>query len=476
MAFTLTLSSLSIEQKREILKTFTVSPKKTQYCNNPPIYRCFIADKSTDTLHLPYGMWKSYIDKSIGFPNGDSKDFPKMNSTATFAKELYTPETDPTGRGRDQPPIIEEALKKLKNRGYVFMALYTGMGKTALAIYLSIVLGLKTVVLCHLDVVRRQWPEEYNNFSGGSVRVQFVEGANVKLDPFADVYVIGIQKATKMNESDFIGIGTVIVDESHITTVKTFTECLFKFHPRNLIGLSGTPDRPDGLHSVLNLYFGDPNAFIVRKEKKTFTVYKYKTKYKPHLQYVHRQGKVVPDWHGEGGVIDSIERNEERWKEIVNVCIKNPNDKIIVLCMRNVLSNGVYNLLLKMGEDAELLIGNTKKWNKDARILVAGFKKGGVGMNDPKLTMAIICSDTSDSRQLSGRIRTNNNKIYHFVDDYKTFEKHYLECEKFYIECGATIETVYGNGMINNNTNTNDEVNKLSDGDLPQVRYLTPKK
>jgi len=471
MAFTLTLSSLSIEQKREILKKFTVSPKKTQYSPNPPAYRCFLADKSTDTLHLPYGMWKLYIDKSVGFPNGDTKDFPKMNNTATFIRELYTPETDPTGRCRNQPPIIEEALKKLKSKGYVFMALYTGMGKTALAIYLSIKLGLKTVVLCHLDVVRRQWPEEYDNFSGGSVKVQFVEGANAKLDPFADVYIIGIQKASKMNESDFINVGTVIVDESHITTVKTFTECLFKFHPRNLIGLSGTPDRPDGLHSVLNLYFGDPKSFIVRKEKKNFTVYKYKTPYKPHLQYVQRQGKVVPDWHGEGGVIDSIERNEDRWKDIVNVCVTNPTDKIIVLCGRNVLANGVYNLLVEIGEDVALLIGNTKKWNKDARILVAGTKKGGVGMNDPKLTMAIISSDTSDSRQLEGRIRTNNNKIYHFVDDYKTFEKHYLLCEKYYIEKGATIETIYAKGKTGTANNTNDE----NIEDLPKIRYLTPK-
>jgi hypothetical protein len=128
-----------------------------------------------------------------------------------------------------------------------------------------------------------------------------------------------------------------------------------------------------------------------------------------------------------------------------------------------------------MGEDAELLIGNTKKWNKDARILVAGFKKGGVGMNDPKLTMAIISSATKDSRQLEGRIRTNNNKIYHLVDDYKTFEKHYLECEKYYIEKGATIETVYGSGMVNNtNTNNINDVGDEVTGGLPRVRYLKP--
>jgi hypothetical protein len=44
---------------------------------------------------------------------------------------------------------------------------------------------------------------------------------------------------------------------------------------------------------------------------------------------------------------------------------------------------------------------------------------------------------------LEGRIRTNNNIIYHVVDDYKTFEKHYELCKKWYLQKGATIETVY---------------------------------
>lgn len=463
MAFTLQLSSLSVGERRDILKKFTISAKKTQYDPQPQKYRCFLADRKTDTLHLPYGSWRSYIDKSVGFPNGDSKDFPKMNRKAKFVKELYTPETDPSGRRRDQVPVIEEALEKLRGRGYVFMALYTGMGKTALAIYLSIALGLKTVILCHLAVVREQWPEEYKVFSGGSVKVQFVEGANAVLDPNADVYVIGIIKASKMEEDDFITIGTVIVDESHITTVATFTKCLFKFHPRYLIGLSGTPDRKDGLQCALYPYFGPLKSFIVRKEVKSFTVYKYKTKYKPHIQFVQRQGKVVPDWNGEGGIVDSIERNEERWAEIAKLCIDNPKEVIIVLCNRNVLSNGVYNLLVEAGEDVELLIGNKKKWRKDARITVAGFKKGGVGMNNPNLTMAIISSDTSDARQLSGRVRTNNNKIYHFVDDYKTFEKHYSQCEEFYLTSGATIEYIYPKGHV-----------PMSEKkETPTVRYLS---
>lgn len=439
MAFTLPLSVFTIEEKCEIIKKFTVKPKKTQYNQNPPTYKCFLINEMEDSIDLPFGSWKNYLNKDLGFPNGSSKDFPKMNNAVKFVEKLLTPTTDPSGRNRNQVIVVNAAIKKLKATGTVFMALYTGMGKTAMAIYISIYLGLKTVIICHLDTIRRQWPKEYEKFSGGTVRVQFVEGANAKLDPFADVYIIGIQKASKMSSDDFIKVGTVIVDESQIATVTAFTEVLPKFHPRYLIGLSATPDRPDGMQYLFYPYFGNPNRFIVLKEKKNFTVYKYITKYKPEISYTMVNGKSVPNWNV---IVNSIEENSERWKEIANIAINHPKEKIIIMCNRKVLSRGIYDTLTELGENVELLIENTKTWDMEARILVVGIKKGGVGLNDPKLTMAIIASDTKDSRQLEGRVRTNNNILYHVVDNYKTFENHYKECEAFYIEKGAKIEVI----------------------------------
>ena len=64
-----------------------------------------------------------------------------------------TIETDPDKRGRDQDVIINLALKRLKNKGTVFISSYTGSGKSAMAIYLSITLKLKTIVICHLGVL-----------------------------------------------------------------------------------------------------------------------------------------------------------------------------------------------------------------------------------------------------------------------------------------------------------------------------------
>lgn len=308
---------------------------------------------------------------------------------------------------------------------------------TAQSIYLSITLGLKTVILSHLDVVKQQWAEEYENFAPG-IKTQFLNKPNSKLDPDVDVYIIGIQKAFISN-FDFSKIGTVIVDEAHIATVTAFTQTLFKFRPRYLIGLSATPNRSDGLDILFNLYFGAKEEFIIRKEKKDFIVYKVETEFEPSIEYKNVKGRQTVNWNT---VVQSIEENPDRWRLIVDIVLNHPRHKIIILCNRKILSNGIYNLLIEKGEDAELLIESKKKWNKDARVLVAGFKKGGVGLNDPKLTMAIIASDTKDSRQYEGRIRTVNNIIYHIVDCYNPLQNHYKACEKFYIEKGATIEKI----------------------------------
>lgn len=315
---------------------------------------------------------------------------------------------------------------------------------TSMSVYLSIKLKLKTVVLCHLDVVKKQWPDSYAEFSGDSVKVQYVKG-NVKMDSTADVYIMGIKKCLNIDPDDLLTIGTVIIDEAHICTIAAFTQVLLRFRPRYLIGLSATYDRSDGLQSLLYPYFGTIENFIVRKEKKPFVVYKVQTDFEPELKYKKRQGVMCPDWNL---VVNSIEKNPERWQLIVDIVLKHPNEKIIILCNRKILSQGIYDLLIKYNESVELYIDKTKNYNKKSRIVVTGFRKGGVGLDDKLLTMAIIASDTKDVRQYEGRVRVSNNIIYHIVDNYKSFQKHYKECEKWYIEKGATMKSVHAKTIM----------------------------
>ena len=247
---------------------------------------------------------------------------------------------------------------------------------------------------------------------------------------------MGIQKSSTLPREWLEKIGFVIVDEAHICTETAFTVSLLRFQPLYIVGFSATPDRNDGLHKLLYMYFGPLDDFICRSETKNFTVTKYKTRYKPKINYRMVMGKLTLDWNL---IMSSLAEDEDRQKEIVQIAIKHPKEKIIILSSLTVQSRGIYDKLIDAGESAELLIGTKKKWDKSKRILVAGTKKGGVGLNDPTLTMLILASSTKDVRQFEGRIRTTDNLIYDIVDDNKTLEKHWFLREEWYEERGATI-------------------------------------
>lgn len=436
MSIILPLSDLSKIQLAEIRKDFTCKTLPTAYCLESIVYRCYLKDEANDALYIPMRYAKKYFNEKDGFPNGEASDFPSMNKKVQCKVVPLTKKTDPKKRNRDQDAVLSKALSDLKNHSTVFLGLYTGFGKTACAIYLSIQLGLKTVVLCHLDSVRDQWPGEWNTFSGGTIKVQVVKGSKCVLDPTADVYIIGVIKASLMSSDDFVNIGTVVVDEAHIASGAIYTKTLLKFHPRYLIGLSATFDK--GCVHLMEKYFGSPADFIIRKEIKDFKVIKVQTPFRPEVSYTTVYGKTVPDWNA---ITNSLEENPDRWNYIVdNIITRHPSEKMIILCNRNALVNGICDILESCDEPHAKYIGGTKSWDKSKRILVAGMKKGGVGLNDPDLTVAIIASGTQDVRQYEGRLRTVDCTVYHLVDNYSTCEKHWEPCKEWYLEKGATLE------------------------------------
>lgn len=410
-----------------INKECTIKPKKTQYNPNPDPIICFNTDSKG--IYVPMGLWRNFYDK----PPNDYNSYPKTFTKCT--KKLYTIETDPKGY-RDQDVVFDEAYKKLKSDRTLFLSLNTGYGKTTMGNIFSAKLGLKTAVLCHLDMVNKQWIKEFKEHS--DAKVQRVEGSK-EIDPDADVYIIGIQKANSLTAEKVSKIGTVIVDESHICTHTCFSKSLPKFQPKYIIALSATPTRPDGLQKLFTPYFGIEKNFIKRHEIKDFTIYKVETPYKPKIELTVVYGNVVPNWNT---LVNSLEYNEERQNYIVKIACKHVEHRILILCNRQEQSKAIYNKLKNLEENVALLIGQQKTYDLECRILVAGMKKCGVGFDDPTLTMLILASDSKNVEQFEGRIRTTDNIIYDIVDDNKTLEKHWDQREKWYIKRGAKIQTI----------------------------------
>lgn len=429
MAFAIDIDSLNRQLKRKIGKELSVKSKKSLYNPNPKPNYAFASNRNDGKIYLPLGQYSEYLTE---FPHLLEK-YPHTN--LEFVYELYTAETDPKDHGRDQKTVARQAIQQLKSHHTVFIAAFTNYGKTALATYLMCWSKLKTMVVCHSNILKGQWRDEIVKFTGGSAHVQIIKGRK-GLDPNADIYIVGVQKASTLERKDLLDIGLVIIDEAHICTATAFTKSLLKFQPMYIVGLSATPDRRDGLDSLLYIYFGSPKEFIIREEVKDFTVVKYQTSYQPEVSYTVVYGIVIPDW---SKIITSLANIEERWKEIAEIAISHPDNKIIILCDRQKMAKNIYEYLLEKGDSVEILIGNKQKWDRSKRVLVAGVKKGGIGLNDESLDMLILAADMKDVRQCEGRIRPTENLVYDIVDYYKTFEIHWKERESWYLKRGAKI-------------------------------------
>ncbi len=304
---------------------------------------------------------------------------------------------------------------------------------TTLGTYFMAKLKLKTVLICDRVSLRSQWKDEIEKFTGNSAKVQIVKN---KIDKSNDIFIMGVQQTSKLKPDDVEDIGFVVVDEAHMSTVTCFTKSLLNFQPRYLLGLSATPDRKDGLHSILELYFGPMREFVIRAEKKQFSVIKYKTSYVPDIEYRSIMGNVRPDWNK---IMTSIAENTDRHEEIAQIAIDYPTKKIIILCNRVSCTKGIYDCLKNKGESVDWLCGKKNTWDETCRILVAGVSKAGTGLNNTELNMLILEADMKDVRQCEGRIRTTENIVYDIVDDYKTFENHWTKRKTWYKRRGAQI-------------------------------------
>ena len=379
--------------------------------------KCFSIDKTF--AKIPIRLYKDVYDS---FPVSQCQ---KIN--ITFNGKLYTTETDI--RKRDQNIVVEKALEILKDNHSVLLSLCTGFGKTIIAIYLSCVLKLKTVILCHIQILHKYWKKEFETFT--DAKVQIVDKDT--LNPEADVYIIGILK-TSSSTIDFSKIGLVIVDELHICTETCFNTTLLKFNPCYLVGLSATPRRLDGLECLYKPYFGDMKDFIVRAERKNLIVEAYFTNFKPEVSYMFYKGETKINWVK---MINSIASNKERYSLITDIIRNHPLNKILVLSARNEECKGVYQKLKELNENVDTLYSTKMVYDENARILVAGMKKVGVGFNDLSFNMLVLCSDTTNITQYEGRIRSFDYIVCDIIDDHELFLKHWRARKKWYMARGA---------------------------------------
>lgn len=436
------LSSLSSEQlkiiKRETYivprqntlnrfqkRSFTTSTRQASYFNL----------LINDWLYLPF----SYACSLFGCYAHDNFDYPKVKfeHQIKLIKNEYL----------DQESITTEALEQLQKYRTTTLKIFTGGGKTIMAIYLMTQLGYKTLIMCPNIPISEQWKNAIEKLT--NARVGLLESEI----PDADVVICYYDRLTKLEQCKLADFGLLMMDEAHMLAVASNQNNFFKIRPKYIIALTATLARADGFHEMIRMMVG--YHYVRRTNPYPFQVVQLETGFAPEPKLTER-GTDYND------LVHLLSRDDTRNCQIMNVIYQNLTGQDRGLILTNFEEH--VKILAQWCEYYKIpydtLYGSKKSYTEQS-ILIGTYKKIGVGFDEANylpnfsgnkfkyLIMAIPikhdpyrddhsvkCGDISEGgglEQVIGRVmRSINSVIYYLVDDHKTTKNHWSSSKRWF--------------------------------------------
>jgi len=388
------------------------------------VVRPYRMSDERDKVYLPF-RWA--LDNVQGSSRINREELTPMK--AVFTSELRNV----------QKEIKDDCVKALNKKGCILISLYPGAGKTCLSIFLASRIGLKTLIICHRIVLIEQWKKAIERFiENPSIGVvsPSLSDKKMKIEKDKDFILVNAQNVKKLGEECFKGVGLVIIDEIHAIMAESLSECLYHVSPRYMIGLSATPNRPDGLDKLLDFYFGEENK-IVRELHHPHIVYKIDTN-------ITFEEDSKTQWNA---LISSQCLNQKRNDMIVDIILHFKERHFLVLCKRVEQAKYITSRLQEEKETVSMMTEDTNDFNEDDRIIVASIQKCGVGFSHDKLDALIMASDVEEYfiQYLARVMRTEHVKpiVFDIIDKHPSLKKHFSERKKVYTKSGGVIKDFY---------------------------------
>ena len=238
--YTLYKKQLTLNEQNTIKKDLTIKPYVPKNSmikvKSFPVFR-----ESQKKIYVP----RFYGYENYGTPNEIRIDDGK-NIELKF-----------NGTLRDyQKPIVDKFLKHAKKYGCGLLEIHTGGGKTVLALDILSKLQKKTLIIVHKEFLLRQWKERIEEFLPNA-KIGRIQGNIIDIEN-KDI-VIGMLQSLYDKDygpNGFQSFGLTIVDEVHRIGSEQFSKTLLKVTTPNMLGISATVDRKDGLTKVLYMFIG----------------------------------------------------------------------------------------------------------------------------------------------------------------------------------------------------------------------------
>lgn len=420
--------NLSIKEQEFIRKELTVKPfipgSPFQSISSYPIYRESIK--------------KFYLPRYFGINTfGDINEF----------KIGYGEEINLTFKGtlRERQLFIGNKFMTYINNGNYggLLDLYTGAGKTVLALWLLTQLKRKTLIIVNKTFLLEQWIERIEEYLPHA-KVGRIQGQIIDIDN-KDI-VIGMLQSLSMKqypEDIFSQFGLTIIDEVHHMSAEVFCKALENIVTMYHIGLSATMDRKDGLSKVFKMFLGD----IIHKEKISSDDHNIIIKAINFKSNDEDFNQCEYDFRGNikySTMISKLCSFNHRSEFILNIIVnelnENSNQQIMILSQfKEILLYLFKGFNYRNINDVGYYIGGMKKQDlKDSenkQIILATYGMASEGLDIKTLTTLVLATPLSDVEQSVGRITRMKHErqlVIDIVDQHDVFKKQWNKRRQFY--------------------------------------------
>lgn len=366
----------------------------------------------------------------------------------------YTPAFLATLR-EQQDDAVTRAMATLRAESGTILVLPTGMGKTVCALKIVKDLGVKPLILVHKSFLMDQWQERIKQFFGPTVTVSVIQGS--QYDDSGDIVIAMMQTMYSRNLAAPPGVGLTIVDECHHVPARTFQHVMMNTNTLYRLGLSATPERPDGLHPSVFLgrvtglhptLPGSPSPGI--STGFDFDGGRIQVDTYDFTSHLFEQPPPVSPYSGRinhAAMLNAIATNTKRTRLIAKLMQSLPASRhILALVHRRMHGDELHKQLTMMGVESAQFTPKSSGC-PDTRVVISTYMFASEGFDEKRFDTLVLCSPASDIRQSVGRILRKMDDPNHsplvidIVDQWSVFKKQAYKRRTLYRSMGCTQRT-----------------------------------
>ena len=374
-------------------------------------------------------------------------------------------------KGNLRPHQVEPCTLTVNNllkNGGATLILPCGQGKTVSSIYISRhpKIRRRTLVIVTKTRLMTQWITEIPKFSNSNAPIGLIQGNQFKTDGCD--FVVGsiqtiISKRRSFHTKDFDQFGTVIVDEAHHISARSFSQVMQLMGAKFVLALTATPDRKDGLGFLIHWLLGPVSCDRRRKVGED----KVEVQMITYTRGNEKEIRYKDDRIGYAQMVNNLLKDKIRTKLIVEKMSElfdrnKPIRNILVMTTRRNHAKSLLSLFSKKVPwiNVGLMLGRMSQEELDAAqrmpVIFSTYDMWSEGLDEPRLDTLILAAPKSDIEQSVGRIlRKHSTKcqqlIIDIIDPFSIFQNQAWKRKNFYKKLGYSITYTKDIEMENNN-------------------------